>query len=264
VDAEGLRAEGDGKAVLGVARVAVRRLAPACCSAYISALDAALEQEPPAWGTELYWTMYRAAAEEGQWLAISLIAAAGREGRRASSLWSLATRCVEGWEREALKRFAVNESNHVLLHMRTLDVAFPDVVDPAFRAQLDDLFPRYALELPLAADGDQVGEPPSLQDLVLFNLSALREVVLAVLRLPALRAHCPPERAGASDSLLGSLLQDELDHVASSAVVIERAAAAEGVRRLAQSFSRGLRLLERSTSEEAIDYTYHERFGNYP
>src|SRR5215218_7455378 len=72
------------------ARVALAQCAPDTpCPRYFSALEDALENEPPPFDTATYADIYADASTSWQWLAISLMTNAEREGDGAKRLWSL-------------------------------------------------------------------------------------------------------------------------------------------------------------------------------
>jgi hypothetical protein len=216
--------------VTAVARVALSHGgAGDGCPAYTALLRRALAEEPPPYGEESYERIFRAAAAEGQWLAISLIANAEREGDGATRLWSLAACSPEGEEQLLLKRHAVDESSHSLAYLALLDLAFPGAVAPEFRRQLDQLSPGYAMARPLAArEGSPYARVPSIDDYIQMNIAEIRTTLHHLMQREAIAIHCPRENLPRVLKILNSLLRDELSHVAYTAVLIdEKARAAE-------------------------------------
>src|SRR5436309_12124161 len=73
------------------AKIALTQFNPnADCPRYLSALKKALREESPIFSKEVYSDIYRGAAQNGEWMAISLMSNAEREGDGATRLWSLA------------------------------------------------------------------------------------------------------------------------------------------------------------------------------
>src|SRR4051794_8557221 len=119
-----------------VARVALsQRDPPAECPKYMAALEQALSEAPPPFGTPEYAEIYHGAARSGQWLAMSLMTNAEREGDGARRLWSLAACAGSEEERRLLKRHACDESSHALAYLALLDLTFPGAAAPEFRAE---------------------------------------------------------------------------------------------------------------------------------
>jgi len=235
-----------------VARVALaQRDPPAICPAYLDALDQAIQAEPPLFATQAYERTYREASANGQWLAISLMTAAEREGDGAKRLWSLASYAEDPEERELLKRHAVDESRHALVYLALLDATFPEAVDPPFRAEMDQLSPHFTLKHPLhPVEGSPYARPPTLDDFVQMNIAEIRTTFHHLMQRPALAMHCPPDRAERATRMLDSVLRDELEHIAYSGVLIETRAAREGRSGLRQHIRKRLADFNRLTSTE--------------
>ena len=209
-----------------VARVALeRRDPPAACARYLEALDKAVQSELPLFTTEAYERSYRSASANGQWLAISLITAAEREGDGATRLWSLAACSDDEEERELLKRHAVDESRHALAYLALLDLTFPGAVSPEFRAEMDQLSPHFAMgQEPRVIEGSPYARTPSIDDFIQMNIAEIRTTFHHLMQRPALAHHCPPDNVARATRLLDSVLEDELDHIAYSAVLVEKRA----------------------------------------
>ena len=60
--------------------------ASADCPSYLGALESALQYEPPPYGMPGYTDLYREAAQDAQWLAISLMSNASGRGRRPAAV----------------------------------------------------------------------------------------------------------------------------------------------------------------------------------
>lgn len=211
---------------MGVARAALSQRIPAVeCGRYLAALSRAVSEYPPPFGTEAYAELYRDASEDGQWLAISLMTNAEREGDGATRLWSLAACSDDPEERELLKRHAVDESGHAIAYLALLDHCFPGAVTPEFREELSELSPRFSLQQPLSAkEGSPYARTPSIDDFMQMNVAEIRTAIHHTMQRPALEKHCPLANVPRITKTLDSILRDELNHVGYTAELIERKA----------------------------------------
>lgn len=261
-----LSAERAVDGVAAVARVALSLQNPSIhCPTYLEALNWALREEPPPFGTALYEDMYRGASANGQWIVISLITNAQQAVESARRLWSLAACSADVEVQQLLERHAVDRSRHALAFLALLDLSFPDALMPAFRAELDKLFPDYSTsQRPLPLDGSPHARVPSAPDFLQLNLAWIRTVIHHVMQRSALAAHCPAENLPRARATLDSLLRDDLVRVADTAALIERHVGDAAPDALRALFCRCLRDFSESTCEEPIDFSYHLRFGNYP
>ncbi|XXX81453.1 hypothetical protein WMF30_22100 [Sorangium sp. So ce134] len=247
-----LRAEPSVDRVAAVARVALSQLDPPVeCPRYLSALDEAIEAEPPPFGTEAYQAIYRAASASAQWLAISLMTNAEREGDGAKRLWSLAACSVDPEEQQLIKRHAVDESRHAMAYLSLLDLTFPDALDAAFRLELNKLSPGYTMGQELVAvEGSPYARKPSVDDFIQMNIAENRTTIHHIMQRLALAEHCPPANLPRATKILNSLLRDELNHVAYTAVLVERKASAAAPGAVHALFKKRLRDFNRITDEE--------------
>jgi hypothetical protein len=254
--------EGPAARVAALVAAALWARPDAPCRGYLRAMQAALGDEPPPFGAVLYAEMQAEAARSGQWVVVALLDKALDVASRARSTWSQAVR-GEPAERTLLARHAVADSDRVHAYLGLLDQWFPGALDAGFRAQLDELSPRYELDrLPAAG-----GAPPDLvtvDELVRLHLADLRAAFQHGLWQAALAAHCPPERAAAARRQLADLLRGELDDIAQLAALIEQRAGTGEPAELRAVLARGLRRFVRDTAEQPLDFTYHQRFGTYP
>ena len=209
--------------------------------------------------------MYRTAAADPQWMAMSLISGVDRDGRRSRSIWRVASTWTDAGEREQLRAHAVDESRHALANVALLDLAFRGAIDDVFRTQLENLVPRY--------DGDTgpTGEVPqphpartAFDEWVLLNLAELRAAQLLTLQEPMLMEHCDIANRARANVELRGLLSDELRHIASTAQRIEGCLADRAPAEARVRLRTLVRAFNDSCAEEQIDYSYNERFGTYP
>ena len=248
-----LSTEPSANRVAAVARVALtQRDSPTECPKYLAALDKALNEEPPPFGTEAYANIYRAASANGQWLAMSLITNAEHEGDGATRLWSMAA-CSDDnpKEQQLLKRHACDESSHALAYLALLDLCFPEAVEPDFRAELNQLSPHFAMGQELAAiEGSPYARKPSVDEYMQMNVAEIRTTIHHLMQRKALAEHCPAENMGRVTKILDSLLRDELSHVAYTAELIEEHAAQEQMEEIEALFCKRVRDFNNITSEE--------------
>ncbi len=248
------------------ARIALARHKPKLgCPRYLALLENALWEEYPPFVTKLYADLQQAASASGQWLVTTLMTKAEHEGQRATRLWSHAMLASSKQERQLLKRHACDESDHALAYLKLIDLVFPGAVDPDFRSELNQLSPQYSIkqELP-QPDGVADSIRASAEQYLEINFEEVRTTIHHVNLRPPLTAHCPAENKRQTERLMNAVLRDELNHVAYTAMQIERAARdAEG--KVFQALvCKALHDFNRATSEEPIEYSYNHRFGNYP
>jgi len=238
--------------VATVARVALSQRDPqADCPRYLAALGKAIEDEPPPFGMESYSNTYHAASTSGQWLAMSLMTNAEREGDGAKRLWSLASCADNDKEHQLLKRHACDESSHALAYLALLDLTFPGAVSPAFRSELNTLSPHFSMDQkPYPIEGSPYARKPSVDDYMQMNIAEIRTTIHHLMQRQALAAHCPPENVPRATKVLDSLLRDELSHVAYTAVLIEEKAATTDPEKLQNLFTKRLRDFNNITKEE--------------
>lgn len=247
-----LSAEAASERVAEVARTALSNgRVDQECPNYLSALNRALDDEPPPFGTKAYSDLYRDAAADPRWMAISLITNAEREGDGAKRLWSLSACSPDKKEQQLLKAHAVDESRHALFYLALLDLAFPGMTEPAFRLELRKLSPRYSQHMALfAVSGSPYAKAPSIDDYIQMNIAEIRTTIHHLMQRPALAAHRPTESHGGMTKILDSLLRDELRHVAYTARLIEQRVRTTVRSDLPELFRRRLRDFNNITNEE--------------
>lgn len=208
---------------------------------YETALRKACRAAPPPYGQAEYGELYREAAVDAGWMAISLITNSEREGDGATRLWSLAASTEDRAVAAELKQHAIDESNHSKMYLRLVDLVFPDAIAPEFRAQLTALSPGYARAMqPVANEGSPFSHAISLDDLIQMNIAEIRTTVHHLLQRPMLLEHCAAERRGKVIRLLDSLLRDEVAHVAYTANLIEAGVPQVGSEAVRQLFAERL------------------------
>jgi hypothetical protein len=190
---------------------------------YGAALDEACNRFPPSFGHKSYGEIYRSFAVNPEWMAISLISSAEREGDGASRLWSLAACTPDSKLSELVKQHAIDESRHSRWYVAMLNLVFPDAADETIQVFANGLSPGYTATMPLnAIDGSPFSHPVTLDDLVQMNIAEIRTRVHHLLQRPALLAHCPMSERGRVTEILNRLLHDETRHVLYTAELIEQ------------------------------------------
>lgn len=247
-----LSAEPSVERVAVVARVALSERDPVAeCPRYLAALDKAIDEEPPPFGTEAYSNTYRAASASGQWLAMSLMTNAEREGDGATRLWSLAACSDNEGERQLLKRHACDESSHALAYLALLDLSFPGAVEPTFRSELNQLSPHFSMSRkPYPIKGSPYARKPSVDDYMQMNIAEIRTTIHHLMQRQALAEHCPQQNMPRATKILDSLLRDELSHVAYTAVLIEEKAKTTDPDEFQRLFNKRFRDFNNITKEE--------------
>ncbi len=189
---------------------------------YFTALDKALKRSPPPFDTANYTQEFEAAAENPHWLATSLITNSQREGDGATRLWSLAACCDDEETTQQLKKHAIDESGHSFVYLKLLDLVFPGAVTDDFREELKTLSPQYSYSQdPQIVDGSPYARVPSLDDFIQMNIAEIRTTIHHLMQRKAIAQYCPPENLKKVQVLMDALMQDEMDHVAYTARIIE-------------------------------------------
>jgi hypothetical protein len=255
---DALHDESSSGRILGIARVALHQRDPdAVCSRYFEGLKKSIAENPPPYGDNAYGELYREASADAQWLAISLMTNAEREGDGAGRLWSLAACSTDEPVRQQLKRHAIDESHHALAYLSLLDLVFPGIVAPAFRTQLDELSPRYSMgQAPRPVEGSPYAHAPSLDDFVQMNIAEIRTTIHHSLQRAAIARHCPPVNLPRATRILDSLLRDELNHVAYTAILIEQRAAMGSTKTFEGLFCQRVCDFNRITTTELASATF--------
>ena len=236
------------------ARVALRECNPGLeCPEYFRALYRALQDEPPPFDTIHYADVYRRESENWEWMAISLITNAEREGDGAKRLWSLSACSRDHLTQQLLKRHAVDESRHALLYLAILDLSFPDRIAPAFRTELNLLSPHYAMHQQLfAVKGSPYAKNPTIDEFLQMNIAEIRTTIHHIMQRPAL-AKLRAVKHKQIEAIQNSLLRDELKHVAYTAILIEQIAATLPAGRLERLFCQRFRDFNEITLDELSD-----------
>jgi hypothetical protein len=205
---------------------------------YRHALIAACKKVPPPFGTKSYGDIYRDAALDPYWMAVSLVRNAHREGEGAGQLWDLAACTPDAHVAEQITQHAIDESGHARAYLAMLDLTFPDAVNQEFRTQLATLSPGYTRQSARRPhDGSPFAHPVTMDELIQMNIAEIRTRVHHLLQRPMLVAYCPPERRGRLEGILDILLADETRHIAYTAALIDefaRVGHADSVGRIMQ------------------------------
>ena len=205
---------------------------------YGDALVTACRKAPPPFGTKNYGKIYRDAASDPNWMAISLIQNAQGEGEGAEHLWDLAACTPDVRLAAQVKAHAIDESRHAKAYVAMLDLTFPGIVDGEVHAELGALSPGYTERSPLTPHaGSPYASAITLDDLIQMNIAEIRTLVHHLLQRPVLLGYCAPERRVRLARLHDRLRLDEVRHIAYTAALIEafaRDGEADTVMRLMQ------------------------------
>ena len=194
-------------------------------STYLGCLDAALVLEPPPFGTSEYGLIYRTAAADPRWMAVSVLTNAQREGEGATRLWSLASCAHDREHRDLLKRHAWDESRHSLNYLTLMKLSFPGALSPEFARSLRQLSPRFSMaDEPVPIFESGFARSPTLDDFLQMNIAEIRTAVHHTLQRPMLNSHAPERNGSKIKRLQDDLLSDELRHIAYTGALIERMA----------------------------------------
>lgn len=189
---------------------------------YDDLLCNACKQSPPLFGETAYADIYHDAARDPQWLAISLITNAEREGDGATRLWNLAASTPDASMAGQIRQHAIDESHHSRAYVQMLDIAFPGAVDRKLHEELLTLSPGYSRqEAPLATPGSAFAHAITLDDLIQMNIAEIRTRVHHLMQRPILLQFCPADSRPRLARILDRLLHDETRHVAYTARLIE-------------------------------------------
>lgn len=183
----------------------------------------ACNKSPPLFGETSYAQIYKEAALDPQWLAISLITNAEREGDGAKRLWNLAA-CTPDIEiAEQIRQHAIDESHHSLAYVLMLDIAFPEAVDRKLHGELLTLSPGYTRQQKsIATPNSPFAHAITLDDLIQMNIAEIRTRVHHLMQRPMLLRFCSEDNKARLARILDRLLYDETRHIAYTACLIER------------------------------------------
>lgn len=194
--------------------------------AYASALRRACEAVTPLFGRPVYGQTYLAAAVDPNWMALSLVTNAEREGDGAGRLWDLAACTDDPVVSAQVKQHGLDESMHSRAYVALLDLAFPDALGAELRPHVLALSPGFApQDAPVAQSGSPYAHAVTLDDLVQMNVAEIRTRIHHLMQRPLLTLHCPEAHRDRLVAILDRLLADETRHVAYTAALIERQAA---------------------------------------
>lgn len=238
--------------IRSIAEVAVRLRGPDIgCPRYFAALDRAMRDEPPPFGTREYRLIYRSLSIEPRWMAVSLITNAEREGDGSRRLWSLAACSVDANQRALLKRHACDESRHALIYLALLHLTFPGAVSREFGIELRQLSPGFTMRMELfPVPGSPYAKVPTIDDFLQMNIAEIRTAIHHTMQRPMLADHCPPEHLAKITKMHDALLRDELSHIAYTAMLVDQIAHDADPDRFAALFRKRLHDFNTITTEE--------------
>ena len=188
---------------------------------YTASLCTACDTYPPPFGMEWYGEKYREAASNPDWLAMSLVANATKEGEGAQKLWGLAGRTANHEVADQIRVHAIDEARHARLYIAMLEITFPGAVSEEIRPSLMSLSPGYSnKDHPPACQ--PTTETNVLDELIQMNIGEIRTRIHQLLLRPVLTIYCPLDRRGKLTQILDALLEDETRHIEYTARLIEQ------------------------------------------
>lgn len=195
--------------------------------AYARALTEACRACPPLFGKRAYGDLYRRSARDPDWVALSLATAAQSEGEGARHLWDMAASTADGYVADQLQQHAIDEARHSRGYVTLLGIIYPQAFDCRTRDAMQALSPGYTRKSPLVApENSPYAAPATVDELIQMNIAEIRTRFYHLLQRPVLLAACEGDALARVRRILDSLLIDETRHIAYTACLIERAAAA--------------------------------------
>lgn len=218
---------------------------------YDAFLERACSTSPPRFGDASYYEIYDSVASDPQWMALSLVTNAEREGDGATRLWNLAACTTDGAVSEEIKQHAIDESMHSRAYLSMVDLVFPDATTPELREQLLTLSPGFnGQSVPVATPGSPFAHEVSVDDLIQMNIAEIRTRIHHLMQRPHLLRYCPEENRERLVRILDRLLHDETKHIAYTAKLIDRLAPEQGLDKVEALLLERLRDFDAVTEEE--------------
>jgi hypothetical protein len=195
---------------------------------YAEALQNACNASPPRWDRKHYHDLYRISARDPDWVALSLITSAQSEGEGARHLADMAASTTDPLVAGQMRLHAIDESRHSLGYISMLGIVFPTVADDGLRKRLDLFSPRFnAKSRFTVTPRSPFGFSATVDELIQMNIAEVRTRCHHLLQRPVLLRYCAPAQRERLRQMLDWLLRDENNHIAYTAHLIERAAAAD-------------------------------------
>jgi hypothetical protein len=189
-------------------------------SAYVELLAEAFDTHPPPFSSAEYGDRYRECARDREWVALSLVANAQKEGEGARQLLLLAGECPEPATAEKIRLHAIDESRHADMYLALLGLVFPDaIIDETERAALAAISPKLRPNERLPAR-EKIPYASVLDEVVQMNIGEIRTCINQLLARPVLELLCPEPNRAKSSRLMQNLLADENSHIHYTATVL--------------------------------------------
>jgi hypothetical protein len=187
---------------------------------FLTALSSACQSSPPPYGEQWYATAYDRCAGNPDWLAASFFTYASEERDGARRLAVLADQ-IGPLLPKALPvvwKHARDEARHVLYFLELLDHVFPKAPQ--------DLAARELLEHnnPLERVSSKRGSAAAsrvVSEVIRINIGEVKNRVhLSMMRGWAM-TYCPRSQASRVDEITSRLIQDEINHITYTGMVLE-------------------------------------------
>ncbi len=163
-----------------------------------------------------------------------------------------------------LQKHAIDESNQVYDYLTLLDLVFPDSVAPSLRQGLNQLSPGYCLGTLITSSKRKYTDTNLLDQLVSINLAELRRVIRQVIQQQSLEAHASGTNLIQALELQKRMLTTTLGHLGQTAELIEVRSESINDEELRLIVCHRLYDFNSRTSEDPIEFAYHQRYGTYP
>jgi rubrerythrin len=204
---------------------ALRKLGVPELQTYESSLISSCDAVRPVFGTRDYGEIYRSAAIDPGWMAVSLITNADAEGDGAKRLRDIACSTTREEFAAEIRQHALDEARHSKWYLSILDLVFPDTPDEELRTLLSTVSPNLTEPEQFVADQQSpFAHEVTLDDLVQMNIAEIRTRIHHMLQRQMLLAHCDKDVREPVTKILDRLLLDETRHIAYTARLIERLA----------------------------------------
>jgi hypothetical protein len=191
---------------------------------YAACLRESFEAAPPPFERAWYGKKFFRLAKDKQWLAVSLVGNAEKEGVGSRSLWRLAGCASDDRIAELVRLHSIDESRHALLYVSLLDMTF--AITPEIKHRLQDLSPRY-VKKDRPERTERQPELRTFDELIQMNIGEIRTRVNQTLFRPALLGYAVEDHREQIGRVMDRLLADETAHIAYTARLLEEALATD-------------------------------------
>jgi len=209
---------------------ALRAHGASSCSAFLDVVREANDAATPPYVTAEYVNDYQRRAYDPFWLSSCLVANAVKEAEGAHQLAVFAGRIPAGMSGavDTVLRHAGDEAKHARVFVRLLDMIFPDAeLSPQLRDDLEHHLPSPAMKL-IHSDRPPYSVEQVLDEISQINIGEIRTRINQLILRPVILAHTPAESRSKVATIVDNLLDEECQHIAYTAALLERYAGDAG------------------------------------